>query len=296
LAIQKGSFVLLDYTGRVKETGDVFDTTSEEEAKKRGLRRPGGLFEPQLVVVGEGWVVKGLDEALPEMEIGKPATVEVPPEKGLGQRDPSKMRLIPLRRFTARDVNPQPGMEVDVDGRPAVVRTVGAGRVQVDFNPPLAGRTLVYEATVKAILEKPEDRIKALIHRRIPSAPLEKFDTHLEGGALRITIPEEAFLTEGLQYAKRGIASDIERFLPEVQETTFIETFTRPKPPPPEEEAKPSGQPAAQPEAQAQTETPAITQPQTAEASPAPQEKEQPVPEAEKPRARRKPRVSAAVA
>ncbi|MEM2905747.1 MAG: FKBP-type peptidyl-prolyl cis-trans isomerase [Candidatus Bathyarchaeia archaeon] len=291
MAIKKGSFVLLDYTGKVKETGEVFDTTSEEEAKKRGLRRPGGLFEPQLVVVGEGWVVKGLDEALLDMDVGKPTTVEVPPEKGLGQRDPSKMRLIPLRRFTARDVNPQPGMEVDVDGRPAVIRTVGAGRVQVDFNPPLAGRTLVYEATVKAVLETAEDKVKALIHRRIPSAPVEKFDIHLEGDALRITIPEEAFLTEGLQYAKRGIASDIERFLPQIQETTFIETFTRPKPS--KEEAKPIEQVAVQPQAQAEAEATVATQPESVEASPATREEERPVAEAKRPRAG--PRVSSAV-
>ncbi len=272
MAIQKGAFVVLDYTGRVKETGDVFDTTSEEEAKKHGLRRPGALFEPQLVVVGEGWVVKGLDEALLEMEVGKTITVEVPPEKGLGQRDPSKMRLIPLRRFRARDVTPQPGMEVDVDGRAAIVRAVGAGRVQVDFNPPLAGRTLTYEATVKAILERPEDKIRALVHRRIPSVPAEKFDIRVRAGALRITVPQEAFLAEGLQYAKRGIASDIEKFLPEIRETTFIETFARPKPT--REEAKPSEQREPQPEAKAA----AAPQSQPIEATPSPVAEDQPVP------------------
>jgi len=288
LAIQKGSFVLLDYTGGVKETGEAFDTTSEEEAKRHGLRRPGGLFEPQLIVVGEGWVVKGLDEALLEMEVGKTTTVEVPPEKGLGQRDPSRMRLVPLRKFTARDVTPQPGMEVEVDGRPAVIRAVGAGRVQVDFNPPLAGRTLVYDATVKAVLEKPEDKIKALIHRRIPSVPVEKFDVRLEDGTLRITMPQEAFLAEGLQYAKRGVASDIERLLPEIQETSFIETFARPKPSP--EEAKPTPQPEAQPQAQTEATTAPVSPQPVQTTAPA---EEQTIPTPKRRGPARRPRGSA---
>ncbi|MBS7627504.1 hypothetical protein KEJ36_01565, partial [Candidatus Bathyarchaeota archaeon] len=53
----------------------------------------------------------------------------------------------------------------------------------------------------------------------------------IEGGILRITIPEEAFLLEGLQIIKRGIASDIERFFPDTKEIIFMERYEKKTPP-----------------------------------------------------------------
>ena len=64
MTLQKGDFILIDYTGKVKETNEVFDTTKEEVAKKEHLHKEGEIYEPKLVVVGEGWVLKALDDAL----------------------------------------------------------------------------------------------------------------------------------------------------------------------------------------------------------------------------------------
>jgi len=231
LAVQKGDFILLDYSMKIKETGELFDTTREEEAREAKIYRQGAIYEPILVVVGAGWVLKGLDESLVGMEEGKPFTVEIPPEKGLGPRDPNKIRLMPLRRFRELDRRLQPGMQVEVNNQIAIVRSVGAGRVQLDFNPPLAGKTIIFEGVVKKILSDPMERLRHLIHRRIPSIPIDRFDLVFdEGSIVRITIPEEAFLLEGLQIIKRGIASDIERFLPDVKEIVFLEKYKRKAP------------------------------------------------------------------
>ena len=44
-------------------------------------------------------------------------------------------------------------------------------------------------------------------------------------------MPEETFYVEGIQIAKRGIAMDIQKFVPELTETRFVETFkSEPKP------------------------------------------------------------------
>jgi FKBP-type peptidyl-prolyl cis-trans isomerase 2 len=225
LSVAKGDFVLVDYTTTVKETGEVFDTTSEDEAKKTGAYREGAAYEPMLVVVGEGWVLKGLDDALVGLEVGKEATIEVPPSQGFGERDPSKIRLIPVSRF--RGARLYPGAQVDIDGRPAVVRSVGAGRVQVDFNPPLAGKTLVYRLVVRSILSDPLEKVKALVHRRVPKTSIERFKVSVSGSEVTIEVPEEAFGVEGIQAAKRGIASDIHKLMPGVEKVTFIESFPR---------------------------------------------------------------------
>ncbi|MEM3153736.1 MAG: peptidylprolyl isomerase, partial [Candidatus Bathyarchaeia archaeon] len=162
MALQKGDFILLDYMAKVKETGEVFDTTIEEIAKRERLYKEGEIYEPKLVVVGEGWVLKALDESLANMEIGKTETVEIPPEKAFGARDPEKVRRVPLRHLTAKGITPTLGMRLEYDGKMATVRAIGAGRVLLDFNPPLAGKTLVYEVTVKKKLETPEEKIAAL--------------------------------------------------------------------------------------------------------------------------------------
>lgn len=225
MALQRGDFILLDYMAKVKETGEVFDTTIEEIAKRERLYKEGEIYEPKLVVVGEGWVLKALDESLTNMEIGKTETVEIPPEKAFGARDPEKVRRVPLRHLTAKGITPTLGMRLEYDGKMATVRAIGAGRVLLDFNPPLAGKTLVYEVTVKKKLETPEEKIAALIHRRIPTVEAEKFKFTIKAKNVSIEMPEEAFYLEGIQVAKRGIALDIQKFFPEITAVKFTETF-----------------------------------------------------------------------
>ncbi len=227
MAIEKGSFILIDYVCRVKETGEVFDTTLEDVAKKEGIYREDTRYEPMLVVVGEGWVIRGLDEKLTELEVGETETLEIPPEKAFGHRDPTKMRMVPLRKFREQGITPAPGMQVEVDNRVGVVRSVSGGRVQVDFNPPLAGKTLVYEVTVKKVLEKDLDKIKALIHRRIPNIDIEKFLIKLGEKVVTIEMPPESFFVQGIQVAKRGLALDIQKYLPKFEEIRFVERIRR---------------------------------------------------------------------
>jgi len=236
--VKKGDFILIDFVAKIKETGEIFDTTVQEVAKKARIFREGYVYEPMLVVVGEGWVLKGLDDELVGLDVDKPSTIELSPAKAFGPRDPSKLKLIPLRRIKNEDMPPRLGQTIEIDGKLAVVRSVGAGRVQVDFNPPLAGKTLVYELTVKRVLENKEEKIKALMHRRIQAISLEKFGLKLAEKEAAIEIPEDAFLLEGLQYAKRGIATDIQKFFPEIESVTFTETFKK-KPPVTEPQTKP---------------------------------------------------------
>jgi len=233
MPFEKGDFVLMDYIAKVKETGEVFDTTIEDVAKKERLYKEGEIYEPKLVAVGEGWVLKALDESLLNLEPNKTTPVEIPSDKAFGSRDPEKVRLMPLRRLVAKGITPQLGMRVEVDGKLAVVRTMGAGRVQLDFNPPLAGKTLVYEVTVQKKLETKQEKINALIHRRIPAVDITKFTLKMgkkTSKTIEINVPEEAFYIEGLQLAKRGIATDIQKFFPETATIKFVETFTKKEP------------------------------------------------------------------
>lgn len=239
MPIEKGDFVLVDYVTKIEETGEIFDTTLEEEAKTGGIFKGDASYEPMLIVVGEAWVLKELDQSLIGLEVETPTVIEIPPEKGFGLRDPSKIRLMPVRRFRNKQVNLNPGAQVDVDGNMAVVRSVGSGRVQLDFNPPLAGKTLIYDLTVKSKLEDEEEKIIALIHRRIPSVEVAEFKIQLDEKEIAIDLPEDSFYLEGVQYAKRGIASDIQRFFPRFEKIMFVESFIKAAPAPDEKPLEP---------------------------------------------------------
>jgi peptidylprolyl isomerase len=107
----------------------------------------------------------------------------------------------------------------------ATVRAIGAGRVLLDFNPPLAGKTLIYDVTVKKKLETPKEKMAALVHRRIPAVEEGKFEFAIKAKTVNIEMPEEAFYLEGIQVAKRGIALDIQRFFQDITTVKFSETF-----------------------------------------------------------------------
>lgn len=229
MAIEKGSLVLVDYTARVKETGEVVEATSEDRAKELGVYDPSRVYGPRLVAVGEGWVLKGLDEALLSAEVGSSFTVEVPPEKGFGPRNPDNVKLIPLRRFGDKAGSIRVGDEVEVNGRVGVVRFVGSGRVQVDFNPRLAGKTIVYEVRVLKKLEEDREKVVALLKRRLPALEEEKLKLSIRAGEVRIQLPSELYLHEGIQIIKRAVAGDIFKFVRQARKVSFIETYEPPQ-------------------------------------------------------------------
>ncbi len=254
MALQKGDFILINLTAKVKETNEVFDTTDAETAKKERLQKEGEIYEARLMVVGEGWVLKPLDESFVNMEVDKKATVEISPEKAFGERDPEKVKQVHLKKLAEKGINPALGMRIEYGGKNAIIRSIGAGRVLLDFNPPLAGKTLIYEVIVSKKLEVPEEKIGALIHRRIPVTEEGQFKFSITGKVLVIDMPEETFYVEGIQIAKRGIALDIQRFFPELEETKFVDTF---KAPPKPETPKPVEEKPAAAEIKPAESTPA---------------------------------------
>lgn len=99
MSLKNGDFILANYTLKIKETGETVATTLESVAKASKLYRGEERYEPYFIIVGEGWVPKGLDEALTGFEVGKATAVELPPEKGYG------IRRTPRRSGWFRSVN-----------------------------------------------------------------------------------------------------------------------------------------------------------------------------------------------
>lgn len=227
MTLEKGSLILLDYTAKIKDSNEIFETTRVDDVKNNPDFDPNKKYEPRLLGVGEGWVLKGLDEALLQSSIGTPLNIEIPPEKAFGERDPSKVRMIPLRKLGEKANEVSIGDVIELDERIGIIRFIGSGRVQVDFNHKYAGRTLVYDANIVKKLENDDDKISNLIRRRLPIDTTEvKYE--IKASDLEISLPENTFLIEGIQIIKRGISTDIFKFVPSLKNIIFTEKYANP--------------------------------------------------------------------
>jgi peptidylprolyl isomerase len=235
MSLKKGDFVTYDLTAKIKETSKVFDTTIEEVATKAKLKNQGDKYEPRLVVLGENWVLKAVDDALLTLEVDKPLTVEIPPEKAFGARSNDLVKTVLLRSLLEKGIKPVMGAQLQAGGKTILVRSVSGGRVVLDYNHVLAGKTLVYELTLKSVLSTPEERIKALLHRRMPTIDITKFkmdyvpyvkDSLPE--SVTFYMPDETLNTEGIQQIKRGLAQEIQKFFPDVEKVFYVEAFINP--------------------------------------------------------------------
>jgi FKBP-type peptidyl-prolyl cis-trans isomerase 2 len=91
--MQKGDFVYISYVGRIKESGEIFDTTSEEIARKEGVYNPEIKYEDVPIIIGAGFVIPGLDEELEKMNVGEKKIVEIEPKKAFGERREDLIKL-----------------------------------------------------------------------------------------------------------------------------------------------------------------------------------------------------------
>jgi peptidylprolyl isomerase len=228
MPLEQGTLILADITGKVKDTGQIIDTTRKSDAEKAGNADPTRTYEPRLIAVGEGWVLKGLDEALAKSEPGQTLDVELTPDKAFGPRDPERVSRIPIRKFGDKADELSVGAEIEVDNRVGIVRAIESGRVFVDFNHKYAGKTLTYNVDVKEKLDSKDAKVEALIRRRLPIEK-EKVKFQFEGEKeVQITIPSDYFLVEGLQIIKRGISQDLFKFLKPLDKVDFVEEYENP--------------------------------------------------------------------
>ncbi len=233
MTFNKGSLILVDYTAKIKDSDSIFDTTIEADALKHSLHDPNVKYNPKIVSIGEQSfpVLEGLDEALANSNVGDKLTVEIPPEKGFGERDTGKVRIIPLRKLGDDADKVSVGDSIDIDGKHGIVRHIGSGRVQIDYNHRHAGKTLVYDVNVKKSLDLDDDKIGEILKYRIPAED-SQIEFKKSANSLDVIIPKEIFRMDGLHTVKHFIQMDIFQFLPDLEKINFIETHSNKKPEP----------------------------------------------------------------
>jgi len=161
--MKDGDFVKISYVGRIKETNEIFDLTDEELAKKEKIHNPKMNYGPVTVILGEKMLLAALEDEIKGMKPGEKKTFELGPDKAFGERDQKLVKVFNEAEFRRNDMNPTPGLNVNINGLRGKVLSASGGRIRVDFNHPLSGKNLVYDMTVEEVVEKNEDKVKAIL-------------------------------------------------------------------------------------------------------------------------------------
>ena len=255
--IDKGDIVWLDYdayTVSPSGTQTLFDTTHEETAKKENKFDEKKVYTEQPVIVGKGRLFAGLEEALLASKVGDSKDVTIPADKAAGARDARLVELTTEREFLRQEITPELGLEVAIGGRRGTITSVAAGRVRIDFNNPLAGKTVKYVYKVTRKATTPEDRIRAILD--MDYGLPDQFKVDLKDDALEVRVPDVCKTDEKWFVSKFRVVADL-RDLTDLHVMRFVEEYEK------KVEAAKEGKPA---EGHAEA-TPA---PETKPAEPAP--------------------------
>jgi FKBP-type peptidyl-prolyl cis-trans isomerase SlyD len=185
--IKKQDFVEVDYTGKL-EDNTVFDTTDKKTAQDAGLPTEKAKFGPMIICVGERQLLPGLDDTLVDKEINKEYEVNLSPENAFGKRDVKKMKIVPMSMFKEHKVQPHPGLQIDVDGKMGTITRVAGGRIIVNFNHPLAGKTVVYTVKINRIITDQKEKIASFLNTAMKIGE-DNIKTEINEDKAEVTLP-----------------------------------------------------------------------------------------------------------
>ena len=137
MQISNGKQVELHFALKL-ENDQVVDTTFDKD--------------PAKLVVGDGNLPEGFEALLVGLEAGDKHSFVVPPEKAFAQPNPNNVQTVKRSDFPA-DMELEEGLMVSfADANqaelPGVIASITETEVVVDFNHPLAGKTLKFDVEI----------------------------------------------------------------------------------------------------------------------------------------------------
>jgi len=215
--------IRLDYKAYLAESGRLYDTTNEADAKDADIYNEKYTYSPMAYIVGSDKLFAVLDEAISKAEVGVETEVLIPSEDAAGVRDPKLIEVYPIREFNRQSINPYPGLQVTLGNRNGHVMSVGAGRVKVDFNSPLAGFDLLYKFTVTEVIEDPTEKAKAIVEVNFGSS--EGFAFEFPEGKVSVILPDIAKFNSEWPMARFKVVYDLRESFG-VDTVEFIEIWS----------------------------------------------------------------------
>ena len=162
MALKEKDFIEITYTGTLTETGDVFDTSDEQTAKKHHIHRDSAEYGAIVICLGQGQLLKGLEKELLGKNQGT-HHVNLTADHAFGKKHSKLITMIPTKKFLEQKINPVPNLRINIDGMVGIVKSVGGGRTLVDFNHLLAGKDVSYDVTITRIVTDLKEQIAAML-------------------------------------------------------------------------------------------------------------------------------------
>lgn len=106
---------------------------------------------PATFKVGDGSLLPGFEQSLFGLKSGDQRSFDIEPERGFGPGNPQNIQSVARENFNEMEL--EPGLLVifqDAAGgeMPGVVKQINEKTVDVDFNHPLAGKTITFEVEI----------------------------------------------------------------------------------------------------------------------------------------------------
>ena len=119
------------------DSGEVVDSTFDKK--------------PATFRFGDGNLLSGFEAAIQGLKAGDKRSLQIAPENGFGQPNPQNVQQMPRSQFEGMELSE--GLMVIFNDAantelPGVVKAIDDQQVTVDFNHPLAGKTLSFDVEI----------------------------------------------------------------------------------------------------------------------------------------------------
>ena len=147
MKITPDSFVKMHFKFRLKDGSIAEDTENYNR--------------PFIFQMGHGCFTEKVENELVGTTIGETKRVVLMPEEAFGEKHPASIYSVPRYKFP-KDMQLEEGFIVSFsqkDGSklPGLITEINEQDVSVDFNHPLSGQIIVFEAKILDVAEKKED-------------------------------------------------------------------------------------------------------------------------------------------
>ena len=220
--MEEGTIVHVDYELYNNETGDLIETTREAVAKEHENHQESRTYEPMVCIVGGGQLIPGFEAALAEAKKGKETEIVIAPEDAYGVKDTEQIETISIDKLIRAVKDPNSlylGAPVTINGRQGQLSYLAAGRARIDYNHPMAGKSLKYSFNIVDVIEGKEDKVTALLQANTGHSG---FEVSFSGDDLSIVLPQTMLFDTNAAMLKFRLVTTIRDAI-ECGKVSFIE-------------------------------------------------------------------------
>ena len=140
----------IEYTLKDEKTGEQLDTNVGQA--------------PLEFVSGKGQIIKGLEDKLVNMSANEEADVLVEAKDGYGEYNDEAVQTLPKEQFAGIELSE--GMSLYGQGEhgetiQVVVKSFDDTNVTIDYNHPMAGRTLMFSVAILSLRDATEEEVQS---------------------------------------------------------------------------------------------------------------------------------------